>query len=281
VRLENGSTFRGEEAFLLLLMRMRYPGRLADLERYFGREYSQLSRLFRWATDFLFEMHSHRVMDNLEFWGPHLRGFARAVYRRGRAFGLTYDDICGFIDGTLRRFCRPGGHDDIQREVYDGHHRDHGLAYQAIMAPNGMLMDAWGPVSGRRHDSYLLRVSEFNPRLAAVQDPEGPLMKVYGDAAYPLLSHGRRGFKGPNLTDAQRAFNQANSKMRISVEWGFGKVIQLFPSCDFRKNQKLFLQPVARYYINACVLTNAHTCLRGFQTGAYFDMVPPTLEEFF
>ncbi|CAN0531788.1 unnamed protein product [Ectocarpus sp. 12 AP-2014] len=52
VRLENGSTFSGEEAFLLLLMRMRYPGRLSNLERYFGREYSQLSRLFRWATDF-------------------------------------------------------------------------------------------------------------------------------------------------------------------------------------------------------------------------------------
>ncbi|CBN75972.1 conserved unknown protein [Ectocarpus siliculosus] len=186
VRLENGSTFSGEEAFLLLLMRMRYPGRLSDLEKYFGREYSQLSRLFRWATDFLFEMHSHRVMDNLAFWGPHLRSFARAVYRKGRAFGLTYEDICGFIEGTLRR--QPGGHDDIQREVYDGHHRDHGLAYQAVMAPNGMLMDAWGPVSGRRHDSYLLGVSEFNPRLAAVQDPEGPQMKVYGDAPTRCLA---------------------------------------------------------------------------------------------
>lgn len=149
------------------------------------------------------------------------------------------------------------------------------------MAPNGMLIDAWGPASGRRHDAYLLRVSEFNPRLAAVQDPDGPQMKVYGDAAYPLLSHVRRGFKGSNLTDAQRAFNQANSKMRISIEWGFGKVVQLFPFCDFRKNQKLFLQPIGKYYINACILTNAHTCLRGSQTGCYFDMEPPTLEEYF
>lgn len=63
--------------------KQRYPGRLSDLERYFGREYSQLSRLFRWPTDFLFEVHSHRVMDNMAFWGPHLRDFARAVYRKG------------------------------------------------------------------------------------------------------------------------------------------------------------------------------------------------------
>ena len=39
------------------------------------------------------------------------------ILRTGRAFGLAYDDICSFIDGTLRRFCRPGGYDDLQREV--------------------------------------------------------------------------------------------------------------------------------------------------------------------
>ncbi|CAB1096514.1 unnamed protein product [Ectocarpus sp. CCAP 1310/34] len=115
IGLENGCVFRGEEAFLLLLMRMS----------------------------------------------------------KGRPLGLTYDDICAFIDGTLRRFCRPDGHDDIQREVYDGHHRDHGLVYQAVQAPSAMIIDAWGPVSGRRHDLYLLRVSELSPRLAAVQDPDG------------------------------------------------------------------------------------------------------------
>lgn len=39
--------------------------------------------------------------------------------------------------------CNPDGHDDIQRDVYDGHHRDHGLAYQAVQAPNGMIIDAF------------------------------------------------------------------------------------------------------------------------------------------
>ncbi|CAM9415612.1 unnamed protein product, partial [Hapterophycus canaliculatus] len=165
--------------------------------------------------------------------------------------------------------------------VYDGHHRDHGLIYQAVMGPNGMLIDAWGPVSGRRHDSYLLCVSRLNDRLAEVQGPDSPQMKVHGDAAYPLLSHVRRGFRGSNLTDGENALNQANSKMRICVEWGFGKVVNLFPFCDSRKNQKLFLQPVARCYINACVLTNAHTCLRGSQTGVYFGVPAPILEENF
>ncbi|CAN0338360.1 unnamed protein product, partial [Ectocarpus sp. 4 AP-2014] len=48
-------------------------------------------------------------MDNLEFWGPHLRGFARAVYRKGRAFGLTYDDICGLSTEPSGAFAGPVG----------------------------------------------------------------------------------------------------------------------------------------------------------------------------
>ena len=40
-------------------------------------------------------------------------------------------NICGFIDGTLRRCCRPGRlpGEDLQREIYDGHHRAHGLVW--------------------------------------------------------------------------------------------------------------------------------------------------------
>eukprot|EP00904_Undaria_pinnatifida_P001699 jgi/Undpi1/1152/HiC_scaffold_10.g04614.m1 len=174
----------------------------------------------------------------------------------------------------------PDGHDDIQRDEYDGHHRDHGLSYQAVRAPDGMVIDVHGPESGRRHDVHLLRKSNHNARLAAVQNPEDEVQhKVYGDAAYPVLSHVRRGFRGANLSSKEEAFNQANSAMRISIEWAFGKVVNMYPFCDFRKNQKLFLQPLAKYHINACILTNAHTCLRGSQTGTYFDLHAPTLEE--
>ncbi|CAM9676705.1 unnamed protein product [Pylaiella littoralis] len=105
------------------------------------------------------------------------------------------------------------------------------------MAPNGILIDAWGPVPGTRHDAYVLRVSSLNPRLAAVQDPDGPQMKVYGGAAYPLLSHVRRGFKGSNVTDPQIAFNKANSRLRISIEWGFGNVTTCFRSATFGRTK--------------------------------------------
>ena len=76
--------------------------------------------------------------------------------------------IFGFLDGTLRRSCRQQGHDDIQRENYDGHHRALGLSSQSVVLRNGMIGDMYGPAPGRRHGSYLLIQRQLNARLAAI-----------------------------------------------------------------------------------------------------------------
>lgn len=175
--------------------------------------------------------------------------------------GLGEVDICGYLDGTLRRNCRPEK-DEVQPELNDGHHRSHGLAYQAVQAPNGMILDAYGPAVGRRHDGYLLRISELNKHLAAIQGEPGAMQcNVYDDAAYPIRSHIRRGCKGGDLSDEQKDFNRAMYSMRTSVEWAFGKVVALYSYFDFRRSQKVLQQPVGRYYINAVILTDAQTCL--------------------
>lgn len=184
------------------------------------------------------------------------------------------------IDGTLRRSCRPTDV-ELQREIYDGHHRDHGLAFQCVQLPNGFIMDMFGPVSGRRHDATVLRLSRLNARLAAAQHDELRQYSVYGDSAYPVLSHVRRGFKGSNLTPGQREHNRQMSSVRISVEWSFGKIVQLWGFVDYRKNLKLLLQPIGLYYMNAAILTNAHTCLYGSLTGERMDVRQLSLNQYF
>lgn len=192
-------------------------------------------------------------------------------------------DLCGFLDGTLRKNSRPGGEpgEDLQREIFDGHHRSHGLIWQSLVFPNGMMGDLYGPVAGRRHDAYVLSLSELNPRLQQVMQGWPRPLKVYGDAAYPILSHVDRGFRGANLSQAQRAYNRALSRVRISVEWQFGKVVQMFPFVDFSADLNLLLQPIAKYYLVAALLTNAHTTCYGSITSKYFNCFPPTLEEYF
>ena len=49
--------------------------------------------------------------------------------------------------------------------------------------------------------------------------------------------------------------------LNTAVEWGFGKIVQLFAFVNFHKNQKLYLQPVGKYYRVATLLTNCHTCM--------------------
>lgn len=103
---------------------------------------------------------------------------------------------------------------------------------------------------------------------------------IYGDPAYPMSELILKPYCSRILTPEQVAFNRAMSSVRQAVEWEFGKVIIEFAFLDFRKNQKLLLQHVGQMYKVGVILTNCHTCLYGNQTGTYFNIVPPTLEQY-
>ncbi len=70
------------------------------------------------------------------------------------------------------------------------------------------------------------------------------------------------------------------SSLRISVEYGFGKILQYFAFLDFKKNQKLLLQPLKEMYIVAAVFANCLTCFHGSQVSDCFGCPPPTMENY-
>ena len=176
--------------------------------------------------------------------------------------------LIGFLDGTLKRVCRPGGAHEIQRQVFDGHHRAHGLAF------------LWtGGREAPRCPSPSYKRSQWCT-LAELQEGNPIQYKVYGDAAYPIMSHVTRGFLGANLNDAQKMYNKRLASVRVSVEWTFGKIVNTNSFVGDR-NLEIRNQPVAKFYLVAALLCNAHTCMYGSQTGTAFDMAAPTLEEYF
>ena len=84
---------------------------------------------------------------------------------------------------------------------------------------------------------------------------------------YPQRPYLVSPFKGSQLSHEQNTFNARMAGLRIAVELSFGKVIRLLPPfVDFKKNQKLLLQPVGKYYLVATVFANCHTCCYGSQT---------------
>ena len=137
----------------------------------------------------------------------------------------------------------------------------------------------YGPIEGSRHDAFMLGESGVLPQLEQIQD-HGEVLCVYGDPAYPLRPELMGPFKGVNLNEQQKNFNKAMSEVRVCVEWGFGKIVSLFAFVDFKKNQKLHLQPVGVYFLVATILSNCHTCLYGSETGNFFELEPPTLENY-
>ena len=111
--------------------------------------------------------------------------------------------------------------------------------------------------------------------------PAGNPMCIYGDLAYPLRLHLQAPFREMQLTPEMEEFNRSMSSVRIAVEWIFGDIINYVRFLDFKKNLKIGLSQIGKLYIVGALLRNALTCLYGNTTSKFFELDPPTLEEYF
>lgn len=164
-------------------------------------------------------------------------------------------------------------------QFYNGHKRIHSIKYQSLMLPNGIIANLFGPVNGRRHDGFLLAKSQLLQKLDQKFGRFSSPPHAYADTGYPLKKYLMVPFKGA-VTRRHKKLNKEMSKLRVTAEWGFSKILQLFPFVDFKKNLKIYKQEVGNFYKVAVILTNCHTCLYGSQVGSYFEIEPPLLEEY-
>ena len=91
----------------------------------------------------------------------------------------------------------------------------------------------FGPIQGKRHDELMLGVGSLADKLRRFQRPNREPYVIYGDPAYGLSRNILAPYRGVRLTDDQQEFNSQMSKMRCCLEWGFGKISQLFAMLDF------------------------------------------------
>ena len=95
------------------------------------------------------------------------------------------------------------------------------------------------------------------------------------------LIHLQAPFRNRVLTPQMLAYNSSMSAVRTAVEWLFGDVINYFKCLDFKKNLKIGLSQVGKMYIVCSIMQNALTCLYGNSTSQFFDLDPPSLEDYF
>ena len=203
-----------------------------------------------------------------------LQEYAEAIHR----LGAPLPNCFGFVDGTLRPVARPCQN---QRVLYNGHKRTHGIKFQSVVIPNGMIANMNGPYEGRRHDSTMLYQSNLLVDLRRVAWVNGEPFCLYGDPAYPLGVHLQTPYKRAALTDEMIVYNKAMSEVRVSVEWLFGNITNYYKFIDFKKQLKVGLSSVGKFYLVCALLENARTCLYGNIASEFFGLSPPTLEEYF
>ena len=131
----------GLEALCILLKRHSYPCRYSDMVPRFGRPGPVLCMINNYMVDYIYESHSHRIMQwNDSILNPRsLEMYSNAI----TAKGSPLDNCFGFIDGTVRPISKPA---ENQRVVFNGHKRLHGIKFQSVALPNGIIGNMYGPI---------------------------------------------------------------------------------------------------------------------------------------
>ncbi|KAF0715740.1 hypothetical protein AaE_011261 [Aphanomyces astaci] len=150
--------------------------------------------------------------------------------------GGEIDNVWGLIDGTVRGCCRPSGGTE-QRTMYNGHKRKHVIKFQTVVTPDGLISHVFGPGEGRRQDLTLLRKSCLENVIASNPRFRGYI--IYKDPAYGRSDQLVSPFSGARLTEAQNHVNASMSRVRVSIEWTYGQILQYWPIVDLKKKVKL------------------------------------------
>ena len=127
------------------------------------------------------------------------------------------------------------------------------MKFQAISAPDGLVLHLFGPMKGRRHGMFLYRESEIDQVLQMFLLISERQYYLYGDVAYTLCPYLKLGFKGSERSPEEVALNEAMSKVRITVEWAFRDVKHYFTHLDVPRKLRLRVTPAGLW----CVFCDA------------------------
>ena len=135
------SRAEGIEGLCVVLKRLAYPCRYSNMIHRFGRAVPELSMIANSVINWIYEHHHNRLTqwNNNLLSQDRLERYAAAVSQKGAGLANCF----GFVDGTVRPICRPK---ENQSVVYNGHKRVHGIKFQSVTLPNGIVANMYLPV---------------------------------------------------------------------------------------------------------------------------------------
>ena len=146
-----------------------------------------------------------------------------------------------------------------QKIVYNGHKRVHGLKYQYLAPPNGMIANMYVLIGNfiievinlfgwilKFHPNHKLEYHLFRPHFRGQNtwfSHDGRFWSswwtratcvlnnkrtIYGDPAYPLRVHLQVPYRVAGITPQMELYNKAMSSVCMCVEWLFRDIVNCF-----------------------------------------------------
>ena len=142
----------------------------------------------------------------------------------------------------------------------------HSVNFQCAVDAKCVFRNIFGVFPGSCHDAYVFRRSKL--KLYIESEIPAPYY-VIGDAAYPIMGHLKRPFKG-NLTTEQANYNYRLSAQRMSVERAFGCLKGRFKRFRYpAKNGER--KPFCYQFIFACLIHNMIIEQRGMELDDFIE----------
>ncbi|CAB1102950.1 unnamed protein product [Ectocarpus sp. CCAP 1310/34] len=149
--------------------------------------------------------------------------------------------------------------------------------YEAIAGRGSPLTRCWG-FPGELFVRFLV-LSEISAFVIPGGSVHSTMRRAhrttfYGNSAYQVSPWLTAPYKGL-LSVAEVAFNRAISRVRVTVEWGFGRVVALRPFVDYAKKQQVALSACGLGKQYAVAGIPCHCCFYPNSTAKFFGLTPP------
>ena len=243
---------------------------------------------------FIDQLWGSKVNNIWNYWATKVTSYLSACRRKLRSVSAggviphRYRRVFATLDGTRFRICRPLGNGNQQAGAYNTYYGFHNIGFQGITAPDGMILQLSGPHAGSDNDLNMLADSGSLHQIRdALQATGMQHMQVdlVADKIYNIAADGLASIRLNPVGEEEVAEDTAASKIRIPVEWSFGKIKLHFPFINTLLAMKINQRAVGKYVRVCALMTNIHTCLYGCESSVYFSseghlVLPPNLEEY-
>ena len=102
------------------------------MKQLFGMQLLHISSIISMFLEATYQV-AHPYLSDPSFFHEQMPYYASLIKEK---FNHAVSNAWGFIDGTIRRTCRQSF---FQRLAFSGHKRFHGIKFQSVVVPEGLI----------------------------------------------------------------------------------------------------------------------------------------------